>query len=565
MERVLDDMQWKTALVSIDDVIIFGSTFEEKLERLEEVLQWLRKANLKLSPKNCSLFQHEDFASVAAPLHRLTRKGACFVWDEACQAAFDGLKKALVEAPVLPYPDPKLPYLLDTDASAEGIWAVLSQVKDGTEHVVAYYSATFSWPERSYCVTRKELVAVVKSLEHFHPYLYGAEFTIRTDHAALQWLKMLKVPEGRLARCWQASQRGTTSGVRHSVAVAVAPESPTKCLVDQWATLQVDERGVTSGHLGEKKTLCRLRQRFYWVGMRSDVIEWCRACDVCSGKKGPTRKNRAPLQVYSVGAPMERVAVDIAGLLPLTPRGNWYICVVMDYFTKWPEAYALPNHEAETVAGVLVNEFFTRFGVPAELHSDQGRKFESQMFRECCELLGTRKIQTTPLHPQSDGMVERFNRTLAQQLAKYCEEDQGDWDVKLPAMLMAYRSAVHEVTGFTPAHLMFGPALQEHLVEVHRRARGKLKVAGLAMKETYDRRMRNRELSPKLQSPWKGPYTVEAVLSDVTNLIRRGRKRPSVVHDLWRYHGPGRYSWGHGGEDEDVSPSSSDEDVAGAA
>ncbi|KAK8403258.1 hypothetical protein O3P69_000407 [Scylla paramamosain] len=266
-----------------------------------------------------------------------------------------------------------------------------------------------------------------------------------------------------------------------------------------------------------KRSLCRLRQRFYWVGMRSDMTEWCRACDVCSAK-GPTRKNRVPLQVYSVGAPMEQVVVDIAGPLPLTPRGNRYICVVMVYFAKWPEAYALPNHEAETVAGVLVNEFFTRFGVPAELHSDQGREFESQVFRKCCELLAVCKTRTTPLHPQSDGMVERFNRTLAQQLAKYCEEDQGGWDVKLPAMLMANRSAVHEAADFTPACLMFGrelrlpvdlaterpphvslptvtsgyvAALQEYLVEVHRRARGKLKVAGQAMKETYDRRMRN--------------------------------------------------------------------------
>ena len=85
-----------------------------------------------------------------------------------------------------------------------------------------------------------------------------------------------------------------------------------------------------------------------------------------------------------------------------------------------------------------MNEFFTRFGVLIELHSDQGRKFESNIFRECCELLGVRKTWTTPLHPQSDGMVERFDRTLAQQLAKYCNEGQEDWDVRLPAMLMAY-------------------------------------------------------------------------------------------------------------------------------
>lgn len=764
MERVLDGLQWKTALIYLDDVIVYGSTFEEELGRLEEVLQRLRKANLKLSPKKCSLFQYEvpflghvvskdgvrtdpqkvaavadwprpanvaevrsylglctyyrrfvqDFATIAAPLHRLTRKGVPFEWDEACQAAFDGLKRAMMEAPVLPYPDPKLPYLLDTDASAEGIGAVLSQVKDGREHVVAYYSAKFNRPERNYCVTRKELLAVVKSLEHFHPYLYGAEFTVRTDHAALQWLKTLKAPEGQLAR-WlgrleqfnyrivhrpgrvhsnadSLSRRPCEAGcshcarkdpdpvcrrltvpanateendrwceaqrVDHDLAPIVrwlrasrerprweevSAESPaTKCLVDQWEALRLDEcgvlvkrwevlggvgrdawvvvvprakraevlrelhAGVTSGHLGEKKTLKRLRQRFYWVGMRNDVSEWCRACDVCSAKKGPVRRNRAPLQLYSVGAPMERVAVDIAGPLPVTPRGNRFVCVVMDYFTKWPEAYALPNHEAETVANVLVNECFTRFGVPSELHSDQGREFESRVFRECCELLGVRKTRTTPLHPQSDGMVERFNRTLAQQLAKYCAADQEDWDVRLPAMLMAYRSAVHEATDYTPARLMFGrelrlpvdlatgrppdvglptvtsgfaAALQEHLAEVHHQVRGKLRVAGQAMKDNYDRRMRDvkyavgdrvwlhnprrkRGLSPKLQSPWEGPYTVIAVLSAVTYRIKRGRKRSSVVHvdRLWRYHGPGRYSWGTGVEEVSDHPSSDDED-----
>ena len=110
------------------------------------------------------------FSTLAAPLTQLTRKNACFVWDEACQKAFDGLKAAMTGAPVLPFPDSSLPYLLDTDASAEGIGAVLSQVRDGKEHVVAFYSAKFSRPERNYCVTRKELLAVVRSLADFHPY-----------------------------------------------------------------------------------------------------------------------------------------------------------------------------------------------------------------------------------------------------------------------------------------------------------------------------------------------------------------------------------------------------------
>ena len=289
--------------------------------------------------------------------------------------------------------------------------------------------------------------------------------------------------------------------------------------------------------------------------------------------------------------------MDISGPLPTTSRGNQFICVVMDYFTKWPEAYALPNHEAETVADVLVSQFFTRFGVPDELHSDQGREFESRIFQESCELLGLRKTRTMPHRPQSDGMVERFNRTLANELAKYCGEGQQDWDLKLPALLMAYRSAVHEATDYTPARLMLGRelrllvdlatgqppdqnlptdtttyalVLRERLSEVHRQVRGSLRIAGQAIKQHYDRRMREaryavgdlvwlhnprrkKGLSPKLQSPWEGPYSVVEVISSITYRIRKGQRgRTLVVHvdRLWCYHGPGNYTWGHGEADD---------------
>jgi len=767
MERVLEGLHWKTALVYIDDVIVFGGTFEEELQRLREVLRRLRVANLKLSPKKCLLFQPEvpflghvvgregvrtdpqkvaavrewpvptgvaevrsflglctyyrrfvpGFAQVASPLYHLTRKGARFEWSERCQEAFDSLKKALVEAPVLPYPDPTCPYLLDADASAEGLGAVLSQVKDGRERVVAYFSAKFSKPERNYCVTRKELLAVVRSMEHFHPYLYGAKFTVRTDHAALQWLKTLKSPEGQLARwlgrmeqyqyevqhrpgrvhnnadslsrrpcdaecahcsrkedrvtCRRMQVAGGTEETREQWRQAqredaelaplvqwmeesaerpdwqrVAAESPaTRHLWQQWAMLRVqngvlqrrweDTRGqavywvtlvprslrhglirelhggVTSGHMGEKKTLSRLRQRFYWVDMRRDVQEWCRACQVCCARNGPARKTRAPLQLYRVGAPMDRVAVDIAGPFPVTSQGNRFICVAMDYFTKWPEAYAIPNHEAATVAGVLVDNFFSRFGVPRELHSDQGREFESVVFQECCRLMGIKKTRTTPLRPQSDGMVERFNRTLLQEVAKYCSRDQRDWDVKLPTLLMAYRSAEHEATAHTPARMMgrelrlpvdlvtgrppqdalalesteYTRALRERMEDAHRHARRYLQAAGHSMKARYDARSREasfvagdqvwlhnprrkKGLSPKLQSPWEGPYDVVEVLSDVTYRIRRGaRCRPRVVHvdRLWAYHGPGQYSWGterYPGDDGEDASSTTGSDIA---
>ena len=130
----------------------------------------------------------------------LTRKGAHFLRDDRCQEGFQKLKEALVSAPVLPYPNLAKPYLLDCDASAEGLGAILSQVKNGQERAISYFSHKFTAPEKNYCVTRKELLAVIKSIDHYHPYLHGTKFVVRTDHVALKWLKTLKNPGGQLAR-----------------------------------------------------------------------------------------------------------------------------------------------------------------------------------------------------------------------------------------------------------------------------------------------------------------------------------------------------------------------------
>ena len=129
--------------------------------------------------------------------------------------------------------------------------------------------------------------------------------------------------------------------------------------------------------------------------------------------------------------------MDILGPLPLTPRGNRYVLVVTEYFTKWTESYAIPNQEAETVAEKLVSEFVCRFGVPRELHSDQGTNFESKVMTEVCKLLDIEKTRTSPLHPQSDGQVERYNRTLIEMLRGKLQENQEDWDLQLQTCMMA--------------------------------------------------------------------------------------------------------------------------------
>ena len=164
--------------------------------------------------------------------------------------------------------------------------------------------------------------------------------------------------------------------------------------------------GALGGHLGADKTLARLKERFYWPGHFNDVRDWCRNCSTCASRKSPVPKGRAPLKSVETGYPMQLVAMDIVGPFPESPAGNTHILVVADYFTRWTEAYPIPNQEATTVAGKLTDEFFFRFSPAEQLHSDQGRNFESDVIAEVCRLLVVGKTRTTPYYPQSDGLVQ---------------------------------------------------------------------------------------------------------------------------------------------------------------
>lgn len=142
-----------------------------------------------------------------------------------------------------------------------------------------------------------------------------------------------------------------------------------------------------------RNTLAKVCQQFYWVHCREDVGKWCRKCATCAATQGPITRVKGTMKQDNVGVLFERIAIDVAGPF-LTTTNNKY----MDYICKWPEAYAITTQEASKQAQVLVDNLVCRFGVPLELHLDQGRNFESRVFLELCCLLDITKTSTTPLH-----------------------------------------------------------------------------------------------------------------------------------------------------------------------
>ena len=250
MERVLAGLSWKSCLLYLDDIIVYSTDFDQHVQHLREVLQRIRAAGMKLKPDKCQLFRTEvdflghiigrtgirtnpaktdavrqwatpknvtdvrsflglcsyyrkfvkNFAEIAAPLHELTKKKSIFGWHRVQQRAFDELKERLTSAPILSYPKDEGQFILDTDASNTGIGAVLSQKQDGEERVLMYLSRSLTKEERQYCVTRKELLAVVYAAQQCKQYLLGQKFLIRTDHGSLTWLTNFKEPQGQVAR-----------------------------------------------------------------------------------------------------------------------------------------------------------------------------------------------------------------------------------------------------------------------------------------------------------------------------------------------------------------------------
>ena len=336
--------------------------------------------------------------------------------------------------------------------------------------------------------------------------------------------------------------------------------------------LELAHANPTAGHFGTERTLQRLRDFFYWPGLSTEVRLFCEICPECEVSKFPTRKNKAPLGTIKVGFPLEVIAMDIMGPFPLSKSGNQYVLVIGDYFTKWLTIIGIPDQTSGTVARALINKLVCVLGVPYSIHTDQGLSFENALIRDLCTLLNIKKTKTTPYRPQSDGLVERANRTIKASLKTFISHlnDVPRWDEFLPLVQLAYNSSVHNVTGFTPAFLMFGRELRlplhlifpiprdnepnvalfvrdlrlrlaECFLLVRQRLNHRHKVA----KTVYDSKCKvpvyvinsyvwlhappPRGVSPKLHRYWTGPWQIKGITGTTVDLTRVG-PLPSPRH-----------------------------------
>ena len=215
--------------------------------------------------------------------------------------------------------------------------------------------------------------------------------------------------------------------------------------------LYKDQNGA---HLGIESTYEKLKERYYWPQMYETTRHYIKNCENCQKRGRPIRNEE--LQPIEIGQPFHRIGIDIKGPLPITTKRNRYIIVAMDYFTKWPEAKAINNMKAQTVAEFIYKEIICRHGVPEQILSDRGTSFVNQIIENLCDKFQTKHRLTSSYRPQTNGMIERFNRTIGECIAKLLSDKEKEWDDYIEAVLLAYRTMKHESTGFTPFQLIYG-------------------------------------------------------------------------------------------------------------
>ena len=556
MDKVLASLIGKCVMVYIDDIVIYSENMDDHLAHIQLVFDCLRKAGLRLKPTKCSFglpsvkllgyivnkdgiaadpekiqaiqnlapptdikgvrsflgmtgFYRQcmsNYAAVAEPLETLKRKHAHFQWGTPQQNAFEQLKGLLTSSSVMAAPKINHPYKLYTDACEYAVGAILVQEDEkGVERVIQYISHSLSTTQRKWATIEKEAFAVVYAINKLRPYLYGAKFTVFTDHKPLTSLFTKDMQNTKIQR-WgvllaeygaQIKYRAGKNNIRADMLSRIPPQReiatfdcdqwvdpaaiPDQRIEEQLPLLQdgfdmtiivrdqeqefaelrkradnddeensyilinnalysvrkptpysadyprlvlpsahqntvIDRAHKEVGHMATEKTLDRLREAYVWPSMRKTIRERLRLCPVCQVHQ--RRSDHVPMGEMPLAQyPMQIVGADLIGPFVPSLSGNKYVLTIIDHCTGWVEAFPLPNKSNESVWNAWATQFVPRHGVPELLITDNGQEFCAKAWVDYLKKLGVIHHRTSPVHPQSNGRVERFNRTLKEMLA----------------------------------------------------------------------------------------------------------------------------------------------------
>lgn len=457
-------------------------------------------------------------AQMMLPLFKaLTGKPKVLAWDEAMVKAFQETKKALVEATLLTHPRHDAPTSLTADASDLAVGAVLQQFVNGTWEPLAFFSKKLRPPEQKYSTFDRELLALYLGIRHFRYFLEGRQFVAYTDHKPLTFcMSQASEPWSNRQQRQLSYISEFTTDIRHvrgkdnfvadtlsrasigdvqlgidyaAMATAQQQDAQVQAYRTSNSSLQLEDipfgaHGATLlcdvstgqarpivpaswrrqvfdmihglSHPSVRATRKLVAAKFVWNGLQKQVGIWAKQCIPCQSSKVQTHI-KAPLGKFSITQRrFDHIHVDLVGPLPPS-NGFTHLLTVVDRFSRWPEAIPLNETTATSCAQALIFHWIARFGIPADISSDRGPQFTSQLWTSIAQLLGTQLHHTTAYHPQSNGLVERFHRHLKSALRARLTGP--NWAQELPWILLGIRTAPKEDLGSSSAELVYGAPL----------------------------------------------------------------------------------------------------------
>lgn len=458
-----------------------------------------------------------NYSEVTTPISDLLKKNRKkFTWTEEADAALRKLKTLLVTAPVLSNPDFTKTFIIETDSSDLAIGAVLTQNVDGERRPIAYFSKKLSSTQRRYSATERECLAVLLSIENFKHFVEGSQFIVQTDAMSLTFLRNMSIESKspRIAR-WALKlskydlllqyRKGSEnipadalSRAVNTVEITLAdpyitqlkqmiekfPEkyrdftikdgklykfvTNTSFIEDnsfRWKYVvpfnerpEIIRRVHEEAHLGPVKTLAKIRERFYWPRMASEVKRFCFRCEVCRESKVPNL-NMTPRcgKPKLCSRPWELISLDFLGPYPRSRRGNVWILVVSDFFSKFVMVQCMRTATAQSVCAFVENMVFNLFGTPAICITDNAQVFKGELFTKLLQKYSVTHWNLSVYHP-APNPTERVNRVIvtAIRCSLNSKKDHRDWDESVHQIAKAIRTNVHDSTGYTPYFVNFG-------------------------------------------------------------------------------------------------------------
>ena len=451
-----------------------------------------------------------NHSSIMVPLQKMIlnyEKSRKVVWTEEAKESFEHIKKAISDCAKLYFIDDDTntnPVFLYTDASDYGIGAYLYQVKDDKEHPIQFISKAFDKTQLNWHTGEKEAYAIIYAIRKLKPLLRDIHFTLKTDHKNLTYIN--EHPSAKVNR-WKLDLMeynfdiehvpGVNNQVADSFSRLLLLKSKKKKLRDYscltvpvahvLAVLAIPENGKLSpfkipqkfheiigkchnssvGHFGVDLTIKKIHQNFKgeggrWRLQREHVkafIKKCPCCQKMSQLRTPILTQRFTTSTYT---PMERIYIDSIGPLIEDSNHNKHIIVIIDGFTRWVELYAVPDVTAELAAQKALFDWVGRFGVPAQIMTDEGTQFVNQIWDNLTDFLGTEKLESFPASKEENSMVERANKEVVRHLRNILFDRQiqyTEWSVYLPIVQRIMNSHPLGATGITPAELLFGNAV----------------------------------------------------------------------------------------------------------